>query len=114
MERPRDLAAWAVLLPHVLAVADGTAEPHQVPWLVTQAADYIQTQGAPGRHAPVRMRPGPDRERLGEDHPDTLAAAHNLASALARARQARRHPQPQPGHFVMTFADVPRPTGTSS
>jgi hypothetical protein len=90
--------AWRQLLPHVLVATD----PHRhligveqdVAWLLDRAAEYLHTRGEPGSAWPLRERAlGLRRSRLGDDHPDTLTSASNLATdlwALGHYEQARR------------------------
>jgi len=89
---------WRTLLPHVLAATDPSRhlEPagDDVPWLLDTAATYLQTRGEPDTARPLFERAFTDRRRmLGEDHPDTLGSAHNLALvlwALGEYEQARQ------------------------
>ena len=54
-----------------------------VPWLLNQAALYLQTRGEPGAARPMFERALTERRRmLGEDHPDILTSANNLARDL--------------------------------
>ncbi len=88
---------WWQLLPHVLAATDPgrPLEPagDDVAWLLDRAASYLQTRGEPGPARPLFERALADRRRvLGEDHPDTLGSANNLAldlGALGEYEQAR-------------------------
>ncbi len=78
---------WWQLLPHVLAATDPDRplEPadDDVAWLLDQAASYLHTRGEPGPARPLFERALADRRRvLGEDHPDSLASANNLAFDL--------------------------------
>lgn len=85
-----DPAAWPVwraLLPHVVAVTDPahdtTAAADDVDWLVEQLATHLHTRGEPRAARPLLERAFQRyRERLGDDHPGTLAIANNLAIAL--------------------------------
>jgi hypothetical protein len=95
---PASWPTWRQLLPHVLAVIDPTHptnldEALEVAWLLTQAATYLHTRGeaqsalALSEHAHQLLC-----GRLGEDHPDTLKSANNLARdlrALGEYQQAR-------------------------
>ncbi|MCA1675320.1 MAG: tetratricopeptide repeat protein, partial [Actinobacteria bacterium] len=89
---------WWHLLPHVLAATDtsrhleGAGE--DVTWLLDTAASYLHTRGEPGPARPLFERALTDRRRtLGEDHPDTLRSANNLAfdlGALGEYERARQ------------------------
>jgi Tetratricopeptide repeat len=79
---------WRQLLPHVLVATDPTRtlEPviDRVEWLLDRAATYLQTRGEPHPARPLFERAYHHRrERLGNDHPDTLTSASNLAADLA-------------------------------
>jgi len=90
--------AWRRLLPHVLAATDPTRnlDPvvDDVAWLLDRAATYLTARGEPRAARPLSQRVYQlDRSRLGDDHPDTLRRAHNLAvdlSQLGEHEQARR------------------------
>ena len=92
---PASWPAWRQLLPHVLAVTDATptTDSGDVAWLLGRAAIYLQTQGEPRPARALYERAHQlCRDRLGEDHPDTLASANNLAldlHALGEHQQAR-------------------------
>jgi hypothetical protein len=95
---PASWPAWRQLLPHVLAVTDPThpttpKDARELAWLLDRAATYLHARGEP-RPARTLDEDTLTRRRrvLGEDHPDTLASAHNLArvlSALGEDQQAR-------------------------
>jgi hypothetical protein len=79
--------AWRQLLPHVLAVTDPVrgAGPDNcdLPWLLDRAATYLLVRGEPGPARPLYERAHQlYRDMLGEDHPNTLASANNLAFVL--------------------------------
>ena len=85
------------MLPHVLVATD----PHRilrveqdVAWLLDCAAEYLQTRGEPAPARPLFERAlDLRRSRLGDDHPDTLESASNLAFdllALGQYEQARQ------------------------
>jgi tetratricopeptide (TPR) repeat protein len=89
---------WRQLLAHVLAVCDERRDLEQVAdevsWLLDRAATYLQTRGEPRAALPLFERANAmSRQRLGDDHPSTLASANDLARDLAalgeyeRARQ---------------------------
>ncbi len=63
-------------------------------WLFDRAASYLQTQGSPRLARPLFERAFELYQRLGgEDHPDTLASASNLANglhAVGEHQQARQ------------------------
>jgi hypothetical protein len=79
--------AWRQFLPHVLVATD----PHRnlvgveqdVAWLLDNAAKYLRNRGEPGPARSLCERAlGLRRSQLGEDHPDTLTSASNLATDL--------------------------------
>jgi hypothetical protein len=85
--QPATWPAWQALLPHVLAVTDNTGVSDtvvdDVDWLLDRMATYLKTRGdsrAARRHFERAYRER--RARLGEDHPDTLLSANNLALDL--------------------------------
>jgi hypothetical protein len=74
---------WAQLMPHLLAESLADTNDPALRWVVCDACSYLLDRGD--------IRAGHDlayelhqrwRERLGEDHENTLAAAHHLAWAL--------------------------------
>lgn len=79
--------AWQQLLPHVLAATDqhrnlDTASV-EVAWLLDGAATYVHTRGNPARARSLFERAlSLRRAVLGDDHPDTLDSAGNLAAGL--------------------------------
>lgn len=84
---PPSWPAWQQLLPHVLAVTDPDrhldAAGVEVAWLLDCAATYVHTRGNPARARPLFERALDLRRAvLGEDHPDTLDSAGNLAADL--------------------------------
>jgi tetratricopeptide (TPR) repeat protein len=95
---PPSWPAWQRLLPHVLAVTDPARDAHpdspDVPWLIDRAGTYLCTRGEPRPARALferahRLR----RDMLGEDHPDTLRSANNLAvdlRALGAPQRARQ------------------------
>jgi tetratricopeptide (TPR) repeat protein len=95
-----DLATWPVwrqLLPHVLAITDearhATPADTRVAWLLDRAAAYLQNRGDPRPALPLATRAHDlYRKWEGDDHPDTLRSANNLAirlGALGEHEQAR-------------------------
>jgi hypothetical protein len=86
------------LLPHVLAITDPARDAHPdnptVPWLLDRAATYLMTRGEPQPAQALFERAHQQyRDMLGEDHPDTLRSATNLAAdlrALGEHEQARK------------------------
>jgi tetratricopeptide (TPR) repeat protein len=84
-DNPASWPAWRQLLPHVFAVTTSTTDNDsgEVSWLLNCAAAYLQTRGEP-RPARVLFARAHQlyRDRLGEDHPDTLLSAGNLAGNL--------------------------------
>ena len=95
---PSTWSDWRDLLPHVLAATDTSRhlEPvgEEVTWLLDRAGLYLNTRGEPGPARPLHERALTDRRRmLGEDHPDTLTSAGNLAldlGALGEHERARQ------------------------
>ena len=95
---PSTWSDWRDLLPHVLAATDTSRhlEPvgEEVTWLLDRAGLYLNTRGEPGPARPLHERALTDRRRmLGEDHPDTLTSAGNLAldlRALGEHERARQ------------------------
>lgn len=97
-DNPPTWSLWRELLPHVLAATDArdTLDPtgDDVAWLLHRAGTYVLTRGEPASARPLleqalRLR----RSVLGEDHPDTLSSANNLAinlSWLGQYKQARQ------------------------
>ena len=88
---------WQQLVPHVLAAVDPDRRlddvPDELSWLLDRAASYQRTFGQAGAALPLFQRAlATRRDRLGDDHPDTLASANNLAQdlfALGQYQQAR-------------------------
>ena len=95
---PPTWPAWRQLLPHVLAITDPARGIHSdsptVAWLLDRAAAYLLTRGEPRPARALferahRLR----RDTLGQDHPDTLSSANNLAAdlrAIGNYEQARQ------------------------
>ena len=84
---PATWPVWRRLLPHVLAVTDRDRDLDPVAvtvsWLLNRAATYLLTRGEPQAARPLLERAHDlHRDRLGADHPDTLASANNLAADL--------------------------------
>ena len=78
---------WRQLLPHVLVAANHDAALNAAPVHATRlldcAATYLLTRGEPQAAVAVYERAYDVRRgRFGEDHPDTLASASNLALSL--------------------------------
>jgi len=84
---PTSWPAWRQLLPHVLALTDPArgVEPDgtDIPWLLDRAAGYLLTRGEL-RHVQALLKRAHELywDVLGEEHPDTLGAAHGLAFSL--------------------------------
>ena len=75
---------WQQLLPHVLAATDPDRPladvSDDVAWLLDRAGTYRHTRGELGAALPLLDRAyAMRRDRLGEDHPDTLTSASNCA-----------------------------------
>jgi Tetratricopeptide repeat len=89
---------WRELLPHVLAATEArhTLDPtgDDVGWLLDCAGSYVLTRGEPASARPLLERAlSLCRSVLGEDHPDTLTSANNLAvnlGILGQDEQARQ------------------------
>ncbi|MGH4010613.1 MAG: FxSxx-COOH system tetratricopeptide repeat protein, partial [Pseudonocardiaceae bacterium] len=86
-ENPPTWPTWRQLLPHILVATD----PHRtldtveqdVAWLLNRAAEYLHTRGEPGTARPLFERAWHLRHsKLGDNHPDTLESASNLAYGL--------------------------------
>jgi tetratricopeptide (TPR) repeat protein len=78
---------WRRLLPHVLAATGHDAAVDAVPAdatrLLDRAATYLQTRGEPqAALAPYERAYEVRRDTFGDDHPDTLTSASNLALNL--------------------------------
>ena len=94
---PASWPAWRQLLPHVLAVtdpargADPDTDTDAVPWLLNRAATYLHTRGEP-RPARVLLERAHQLylDMLGEDHPDTLFSANELAGGLGALGEYQR------------------------
>jgi tetratricopeptide (TPR) repeat protein len=94
---PTVWALWQPLLPHVLGAVtedrplDDVAR--EVSWLLDRAGRYLHSRGQARTALPLLRRAHTlNRDHLGEDHPDTLHSANNLASgwrALGKYQQAR-------------------------
>ncbi len=97
-DNPPAWPAWRQLLPHVLIATDPhrtlDGVEHDVAWLLDHAGSYLHTGGEPAPARPLRERAlDLNRSRLGDDHPNTLESASNLAHdlrALGQYEQARR------------------------
>jgi tetratricopeptide (TPR) repeat protein len=78
---------WRRLLPHVLTATNTSRTLNHASddgaWLLNQAATYLQRRGEPAVSLPLFERALElRREMLGEEHPDTLTSASNLAANL--------------------------------
>lgn len=97
-DNPPTWSLWRELLPHVLAATDArhTLDPtgDDVGWLLDHAGGYVLTRGEPASARPLHERALRLRRTvLGEDHPDTLESAINLATnlhMLGQHEQARQ------------------------
>jgi len=92
---PSTWSGWRDLLPHVLAATgpSRTLGPagEYVTWLLNTAGTYLHARGDPGPARPLFERALTDRRRmLGEDHPDTLTSANNLALDLGSLGEHER------------------------
>ncbi|MDQ3764743.1 MAG: tetratricopeptide repeat protein [Actinomycetota bacterium] len=86
-DNPPTWPAWRQLLPHVLAATDPdrTLEgvEQEVAWLLDRTASYLQTRGEADLARTLYERAWELRRvQLGEDHPDALESANNLAACL--------------------------------
>ena len=97
-DNPPTWFLWRQLLPHVLAATDAHHTPDptgdDVGWLLDHAGSYVLTRGEPASARPLHERAlSLRRSVLGEDHPDTLDSATNLAinlHELGHYEQARQ------------------------
>jgi hypothetical protein len=85
---------WRRLLPHVLAAADRDvaldAVPGEATRLLDRAAIYLFIRGENQAALPVFTRAYEvRRDRFGDDHPDTLTSASNLALNLTGRTDGR-------------------------
>jgi Tetratricopeptide repeat/Domain of unknown function (DUF4062)/NB-ARC domain len=86
-DNPPAWPVWRQLLPHVLVATDAhrtlIAAEQDVTWLLDRAGLYLQSRGEPTLARPLFERAWDlRRARLGDDHPDTLESATNLAFDL--------------------------------
>jgi tetratricopeptide (TPR) repeat protein len=85
-EHPSAWPAWRQLLPHVLVSTNPhralTGVEEDVAWLLHRAAMYLRVGGEGIALQLVARALGLRRSRLGDDHPDTLESANNLALDL--------------------------------
>jgi hypothetical protein len=86
-DKPQTWSIWRWLLPHVLIATDFhrplTVVEEDVAMLLNCAGSYLRIRGEPGPARPLIERAlNLRRVRLGDDHPDTLESAHNLAGDL--------------------------------
>ena len=83
VDPPADRATWRRLLPHVLAATDPARALDEVGGdvglLLQQAGRYLRARGE-ARSARALLADAHDlhRQRLGDDHPDTVASARDL------------------------------------
>jgi Tetratricopeptide repeat/Domain of unknown function (DUF4062)/NB-ARC domain len=97
-DNPPVWPAWRPLLPHVLVATDPhrtlTAVEQDVAWLLDRAGLYLHSREGPATARPLFERARDLRRcRLGDDHPDTLESAIDLAFdlwALGHYEQARQ------------------------
>jgi tetratricopeptide (TPR) repeat protein len=92
---PSGWPLWRRLLPHVLGAATADAALDAVPAeatrLLDHAATFLLTRGEPkAALAPYERAYETRRETLGDDHPDTLDSASNLALNLWFLGEFRR------------------------
>ncbi|MFF0160642.1 FxSxx-COOH system tetratricopeptide repeat protein [Streptomyces sp. NPDC005263] len=88
-EDPDTWPRWRALLPHIDALADHAAEitdTAATEAVLTGAGGFLENQGLTARATRhVQRALSYSVRELGEDHPDTLAARNNLASAYRSA-----------------------------
>jgi hypothetical protein len=89
---PASWPIWRLLLPHVLGVTSPDRAGHdrritpQIGWLLGRTATYLHTRGEPRTTLPLYERAHKITHGLfGVDHPETLAAASDLAAGLREA-----------------------------
>jgi hypothetical protein len=95
---PASWPTWRQLLPHVLSVTDPTRDTHpdspEVPWLLDRAASYLLARGEPRpAHKLFERAHRLHQHIFGDDHPNTLRSANNLAvnlRTLGKPERARR------------------------
>jgi Domain of unknown function (DUF4062)/Tetratricopeptide repeat/NB-ARC domain len=119
-DNPPTWPLWRELLPHVLAATDARtldATGDDVGWLLDHAGSYVLTRGEPASARPLYERAlSLRRSMLGEDHPDTLESATNLAltctgwASTSRPASSSKTPSPAAGYWATTTpAPWPRP-----
>jgi tetratricopeptide (TPR) repeat protein len=92
---PATWPTWRQLLPHVLAITDASRNPdaadENVSWLLNCAGSYLHARGHWRSALPLFERAFELRLLLlGNDHPDTLTAANNLAFDLRSLGEFQR------------------------
>lgn len=95
---PPSWPTWRQLLPHVLSITDPTRDTHpdspEMPWLLDRAASYLLARGEPRpAHKLFERAHRLHQQILGDDHPNTLRSANNLAvnlRTLGKPERARR------------------------
>ena len=116
---PRGWPLWSRLLPHVLAAAGRDealdAVPAETTGLLDRAAWYLLTGGEPGAAFAVYERAyDVRRTTFGDDHPDTLASASNLARTcgcwVSTSGPARSTRTPWPGAAGSSARTTPTPS----
>ncbi|HVV21526.1 MAG TPA: FxSxx-COOH system tetratricopeptide repeat protein [Pseudonocardiaceae bacterium] len=85
--QPATWPAWQALLPHILTTTERKRaqdpDAEEVDGLLGRIANYLQSRGKPRDARPLLERTyARHRDQFGEDHPETLASANNLALAL--------------------------------
>ncbi|MGH3782644.1 MAG: tetratricopeptide repeat protein [Pseudonocardiaceae bacterium] len=85
-DNPSTWPEWRQLLPHALTATDvGRAlddAGDDVAWLLNVAATYLQTRGEPAARRLNEDTLARRRGVLGDEHPNTLTSAGNLAADL--------------------------------
>jgi hypothetical protein len=86
---PARWPGWARLLPHLLALDPATTRNPRLRDMAEQATWYLLARGdLTAGYTLARRLYQAWRQRLGDDHPDTLNAADNLAAYLRRLGRA--------------------------
>jgi tetratricopeptide (TPR) repeat protein len=90
---PDTWSTWQALLPHLLVATDTSGDltpglAELIGWLLNRAATYLNTRGELSSARSLSDRALQLHQRLlGDDHPDTLISASNLAWSLYELHQ---------------------------
>ena len=83
MSNPVTWPRWAQLMPHLLAADLAATDRRELRWMAYDACWYLLARGdTRAAHVLAAGLHQQWRDRLGDDHADTLAVAHYLAWAL--------------------------------